>query len=209
MADEFVGEESDFRAFIKRVPFTAAWKAHPELTFVWVDLAADASGKCIEPDRLINPTNDRYKPDLMTVTNVRSLKLTNLIISYLLNQGVKDPVISNALTMSKTNFATSALISYVNINAAAVDEKHQFANPRSVSTAEYNRAAARYLAWKYEIAVRSGNANEMKTLQGLATEMLMGYGEALQNRTATMAAGQEMLQNMRMTSNIVTIPQRR
>ena len=35
------------------------------------------------------------------------------------------------------------------------------------------------------------------------------WGEAIQNRTSMMAAGQEMLQNIRMNANLVTIPTRR
>jgi hypothetical protein len=191
MSNAVMGEVQSFAAFAQRVPVGRQFAANAELLAGWLDVAAGSAGSCS--------------------SNVRSLQLTNAILHYLRRQGVDDTTMARAFGMARTRFASWA----VGFPLLPVGDqlKRQGQGPSmsksETSRAEAQRATAAYLAWRFQIAVMSGHETEKATIQSMAAELLLAHGEAIQNRTSMMAAGQEMLQNIRMNANLVTIPTRR
>lgn len=191
MSNPVVGEVQAFTEFAKRVPVSRQMATKAELLAGWLDVAAGSSGVC--------------------ATNTRSLQLTNAILEYLRRQGVSDAIQARAFAMARTQFASYAFgFPPLPVGDLQMKQNQGPAMARSeTSRAQALQATAAHLAWRYEIAVRSGNASEQASLQSMAAELLKAHGKAIQNQTRMMAAGQAMLQDIRMNSNVVTIPTRR
>jgi urease gamma subunit len=191
MSNPVVGEVQAFTEFAKRVPVSRQMAANAELLAGWLDVAAHTSGA--------------------SSTNAGSLQLTNAILHHLRRQGINDTTMARAFRMARTQFASHAFgFPLLPVGDLQMKLNQGPAMGRSeTSLAQALQATAAHMAWQYEIAVRSGNAKEQARLESMAVELLMAHGQALLNRTQMMSVGQEMLQNIRMNSNVVTIPTRR
>ena len=191
MSNPVVGEVQAFTEFAQRVPVSRQMAANAELLAGWLDVAAHTSGT--------------------SPSNAGSLQLTNAILHHLRRQGVNDTTMARAFRMARTLFASHAFgFPLLPVGDLQMKQNQGPAMARSeTSRAQALQATAAHLAWRYEIAVRSGNASEQASLQSMAAELLKAHGKAIQNQTRMMAAGQAMLQDIRMNSNVVTIPTRR
>lgn len=191
MSNPVVGDVQAFTEFAKRVPVSRPMAADAERLAGWLDVAAHASGT--------------------STTKAGSLQLTNAILHHLRRQGVNETTLARAFRMARTPFASHAFgFPLLPVGDLQMKLSQGPAMGRSeTSLAQALQATAARLAWKHEIARKSGNASEQASLESMAAELLMAHGKAIQTRTQMMSVGQEMLRNIRMNSNVVTIPTRR